>query len=152
MHADEMVLPVVEVIAPFAEVEVNDADGIDFLDFAVGLAERDMLRDGFCRAIEQAFQVVNLTGVLHLDDDDVSLAVLGFDVHTVELVVFVLLVAFAFQNFDNLGLVIEKHGEESLQHAEVGFVAEQPFDGPIEADVVVFSHSAKCCVSFLPQS
>ena len=89
VHTDEVVLPVVEVVAPLAQVEVNDADGLDFFDFAVSLAQCDVLRDGFRRPVKQPLQVVDFAGVMYLDEDDVALAVLGFDFHTVELVVLV---------------------------------------------------------------
>ena len=60
-----------------------------------------MLRDGLGNAEEDALQVVYLARVLHLDDDDFILTIARLDVHTVELIVFTLLVALAFQYLDD---------------------------------------------------
>ena len=78
-----------------------------------------MLSNGFCHAIENPLQIENLTGVLYLYDNDFSFTVACLDVHTIELVVGFLLVAFAFQNIYNLYLLTEKDGEKSLEHSEI---------------------------------
>ena len=101
MHADEAVLPVIEVIVSLPDVEIEDADGIDFFYFAVGIAQRDMFGNGFCHAVEDTFQVVKLARVLHFDDDNLVFAVPRLDVYTVEFIVNGLLVSFAFQDFDD---------------------------------------------------
>ena len=55
-----------------------------------------MLGDGARHAIEDALKVVQLARLLYLDDDDFTLAVLGFDVNAVELVGGILLVCSRF--------------------------------------------------------
>ena len=82
-----------------------------------------MFGDGLGHAVENAFQIINLPRVLHLHEYDFSLAVLGLDVHAVELVCFGQLVALTFQYFHDLRLVLEEYGEQPFQHGEVGFVA-----------------------------
>ena len=84
-----------------------------------------MLRDGLGNAEEDALQIVYLARVLHFDDDDFILAVARLDVHTVEFVVFTLLIALAFQYLDDADRLAQQHGEETFEHAEVGFVAQQ---------------------------
>ena len=51
MHADELVLPVVDVVRSRAEVEIEDADGVDFPDFFVVFSQRNMFGDGFGYAV-----------------------------------------------------------------------------------------------------
>ena len=123
MHAHKGVLTVVQVIVALADVEIENADGVHFLHLGVKFSQLNMLRDGFGNAEEDALQIVYLTRVLHLDDDDFVLTVARFDVHAVEFVVFALLVALAFQYLDDADRLAQQHGEETFEHAEVGFVA-----------------------------
>ena len=97
-----------------------------------------MLGDGFGHPEKDPFKVIDFPCVLHFHEDDFPLAVFGLDVHSVELVRFRQLVAFAFQYLHDLCLVLEEHGEQSFQDGKVGFVPEQPFDGPVEPYVSVF--------------
>ena len=96
-----------------------------------------MLRYGLGHPVEYALEVVQLAGVLHLHDDNLPLGVGGLDVHSVELVVLCLLVALALEYLHDFHLLADEHGEESLQHVEVGLLAEQPLYGPVEAYVPV---------------
>ena len=137
MQPYEVVLPHIDVVGTFSQVKVKDADGIHFLYLLVGVAQVNMLGDGLGHAIEDALQVVQLTGVLYFHDDDVALAILGLDVNPVELVVLSLLVPLALKNLDNLDGLIEKYGQESLQDTKVGLLSEQPLDGPVETYVLV---------------
>ena len=123
MHAHKGVLTVVQVIVALADVEIENADGVHFLHLGVKFSQFNMLRDGLGNAEEDALQVVYLARVLHLDDDDFILAVACLDVHTVEFVIFTLLVALAFQYLDDADRLAQQHGEETFEHAEVGLVA-----------------------------
>ena len=78
------------------------------------MADGDVLGDGLGGAVEDAFEEVEVVGLLDLDDDDVAEAVLGFDVDAVELVVFVALVALAFEEFGDDDVFVEDGGDESL--------------------------------------
>ena len=102
-----------------------------------------MFGDGLGHAVKYAFQIINLPRVLHLHEYDFAFAVLGFDVHAVELVGLGQLVPFTFQYFHDLRLVLEEHCEQSFQHGEVGLVAQQPLDGPVESYVSVFELAHK---------
>ena len=82
-----------------------------------------MFGNGLGHAVQYAFQIINLPRVLHLHEYNFSLAVLGLDVHAVELVGLGQLVPFAFQYFHDLRLVLEEHCEQPFQHGEVGLVA-----------------------------
>ena len=123
MHSHKGVLTVVQVIVPLADVEIENADGVHLLHLGVKFSQLDMLRDGLGNAEEDALQIVYLTRVLHLDDDDFILTIARLDVHTVEFVVFTLLVALAFQYLDDADRLAQQHGEETFEHAEVGLVA-----------------------------
>ena len=70
MYARQLRLPVVEVVGPLSQVEVDDVDGVDFLDVLVALSARYVLRDGLCHAVEHALQVVKLACLLYLHEDD----------------------------------------------------------------------------------
>ena len=146
MNAYKTVLTVIKVVLALAQVEVEDTDGIHLLYFHVAFAKRDMLGNGFSHAVEYTFQVVNLTRVLNLDDDYLALAVAGFDVNTVELVVYSFLVRFALKYLIYGHFLAEEYGEEAFQHAEVGFLTEQSLDRPVKTDVFIFqfAHTILC--------
>ena len=137
MHANEMVLPVIEIVRSDTEVEIEDADGIHLLHFLVAFAQGDMLGDGLGYAVEDTFEIVYFAGVLYLDENDLPLAVERLDVDTVELVVGTSLVAFAFKDFDGLDLFVQHDGQETVEHVEVSLLPQQAFDGPIETDIPV---------------
>ena len=137
MHAHEGVRSVIQVVGSLSEVEVDDADGIDLLHLTVGSSQRDVLRYRLCHSVEDALQVVQLPGELHLYYDDLSLGVLGFDVHAVELVVLCFLIAFALQYFLYFNGLAQQHGDESFQYSKVGLVAQHALHCPVETDVFV---------------
>ncbi len=56
-----------------------------------------MLGDGFRNAIEDAFQIIKFARVLDFNDNDFPFTVKSLDIHTIELVIHRLLVAFTFQ-------------------------------------------------------
>lgn len=97
MHSCEDVLTVVQIIVPFTDVEVQDADRINLFHLIIAFTKGDMFCDRFCYSIENAFQIIELTGVLNLYNDNLILAVTCFDVYTVELIITGLLITFAFQ-------------------------------------------------------
>ena len=137
MHTCEMILPVVEIVRPHAQIEIEDTDRVDLLYFLIAFAQRDMLGDGFGYAVKDAFEVMHFAGVLNFDDDNLTFAVQGFDIDTVEFVVGTFLVAFAFENFEDTNFFTQHNGQETVEHIEVGLLTQQTFDGPIEADIPV---------------
>ena len=82
-----------------------------------------MFGDGFRRAVEDAFQVMQFACVLDLDENDLPFAVQGFDVDAVVLVVGTFLVAFALEDFDDLDLFVQHDGQEAVEHVEIGLLA-----------------------------
>ena len=101
------------------------------------LSQLDVLCDGLGHAIEDALQIVKLARLLYLDKNDFALGVSGLNVHTVEFVVFNLLVALAFQNLDNRHFLVQQHGHETFEHPEVGFVAQHALGSPVESDIFI---------------
>ena len=68
-----------------------------------------MLRNRFGYSEEDAFEVVELSCELHLDNENLAKVILALDIDTIELVVFVLLIALTFKYFLNRCLVSKKH-------------------------------------------
>ena len=128
-----------EVFA-LAEVEIEDADGVDLLHLVVFVAQVDVFGDGFRNAVEDAFEVVDFARQLDFHNDDFFLAVSRLDVHAVELVGRVILVALAFENLQDMDGLSEQHGEEAFEDGEVLLVAENFLRGPVKADVSVQWH------------
>ena len=77
------------------------------------------------------------SGILDFDDDDLAFAVQSFDIYTVELVAGTFLVAFAFEDFKDTNLFPEHDCQETVKHIEVGLLAQQTLDSPIETDIPV---------------
>lgn len=137
MYTDEMILAVIDIVCPDTNIEIKDADGVDFLDFPIPFANRDMFGDGFGYAVEDAFQIMQFACILDFDEDDFAFTVQGFDVDAVELVVGAFLVAFAFEDFDDLDFFVQHDGQETVEHIEIGLLAQQTLNGPIEANIPV---------------
>ena len=83
-----------------------------------------MLGDRFGYTVEDAFEVVHLASVLDFDDDNLAFTVQSLDVHTVEFVVKSRLVAFTFEDFQNLDFFADHDGQETFEHTEVGLLAQ----------------------------
>ena len=137
MHTYELVLPMVKVVSTLAQVEVDDADGVDLLHLVVLVAQLHVLRDGLSHPIEDALQVIQLARLLYLHQDDFTLGVASLDVYAVELVVFLLLVAFALQKFHNGHLLVEQHRHQTFQHGEVRLVAKHAFRCPVKPYILI---------------
>ena len=137
MYTDEMILTVIDIVCPNTNVKIKDADGVDFLDFLVTFANRDMFSDGFGDTVEDAFQIMQFACVLDFDEDDFALAIQGFDIDAVELVVGAFLVAFTFEDFNDLNFFVQHDGQETVEHIEIGLLAQQTLDGPVEANIPV---------------
>ena len=84
MDTYEMVLPVIQIVTSLSDVEVENADGVDFLHLIVRFTQRDMLGYSIGNAIKNSLQIIKLAGVLYLDDDLILTLSLCLDVHTVE--------------------------------------------------------------------
>ena len=99
-----------------------------------------MLGNSFGYTIEDSLQIVQLTSLLYLDKNDLVFTVTRFNIHAIEFVVGFLLIAFTFQNFDDVDRLVEKNGNQSFEYPKVCFVAQHSFGCPVKTDefVVVF--------------
>ena len=73
-----------------------------------------MLGDGLRHAIEHTFQIIKLTGILDLDKNNISLSILGLDIHPIEFIIGVLLVPLTLQYLLNLDLLAQEHGKKAF--------------------------------------
>ena len=77
MHADKLVLPVIQIIGSYAYIKIKDTDRIDLFHLGIVLPQMKMLGDGLRHAIEHTFQIIKLASILDLDKDDISLVFLA---------------------------------------------------------------------------
>ena len=96
-----------------------------------------MLGDGFSNPIEHSLQIVKFTSLLYFHKDDFVFAVSSLDIHAIELVIGVILVALALQYLNDVDGLVEEHCDKSFEHAKVSLVAQHAFGSPIKADVFV---------------
>ena len=87
MDTYEAILSMIQVIRTLTQVEIKDADRINLLHLLIPIPYLDMLRNRLSHPIQDALQEVQLTHVLHLDDDDLPLVVFRLDIHTVKLII-----------------------------------------------------------------
>ena len=79
--------------AALTEVEIDDVDGIDLAHLVVVEALEHIVGDGLAHAEEHAMEIAGLAVVLQLDEDEFLVLVFAEDVHGVDLVRCVVLVA-----------------------------------------------------------
>ena len=127
----------IEVVGTFAEIEINDADGIDLLYLIILLSQLDVLCDGLGHAVQDALQVVELACLLYLHKNYFTLGVASLDVHAVEFVIFNSLVPLAFQNLDNRHFLVEQYGHQSFEYPEVCLVAQHTLGCPVKSNVFI---------------
>ena len=96
-----------------------------------------MLGDRFSNTIQHPFQIIQFTCLLYLYKNDLILAITCFDVNAVVLVVYIILVAFALQDFDDMNRLIEKNGYQSFKNSKVGFVTQHALGSPVKTDIFV---------------
>ena len=134
VDALELRLPVIDHVRAVAQIEIHDVHAVYLPDMLVPFPAVDVFRHELRRAEQHPLEIGELRVVLHLDDEQLATVVFRQQVHTVLLVVFVLLVALALQQFLYLDRLVQQRGEQPLQHAEVGLVAQQALHRPIETD------------------
>ena len=110
MYTQKCILPVVQIIVPFANIKIENADGVYFLHFVVAFAQRDMLGNGFGHPIENALQIIQLPRILNFYDNNFSFAVLCFNIYPIEFIIGSKLIAFAFEYFYYLDLFVQQYG------------------------------------------
>ncbi len=123
------------VVLALSQLKINDIDGVNLAHLVVSVALADVLGDSLRHSIEHTMEVSNLVTILNFYDDQFSLFGFCQHIHTIVLVKFVILVAFAFQEFLNLHLLANQGKQQSFQHCVVSLVSKQSFDSPIESDI-----------------
>jgi hypothetical protein len=93
-----------------------------------------MLYDDLGSPVKHTLEVICLAGILDFDDDQLTLFVFHENIYPVELVVLGFFISFAFKDLLYFKIIKEQLGKEAFQDVEVGFIAEQPLHGPIEAN------------------
>ena len=136
VQALEHGLAVVHIVLRLTEGEIHDVDGIHLAYLLIVLAYVDVVGDDLRHAIEDAVEVSQLTVVLNLEDGELALLVLGKDVHTVELVVFVFLIGLALKEAHDGELLVQQRSHQSFEHGMVCLVAQQAFHRPIKANQI----------------
>lgn len=154
VDAAKLGLAMIDIIRSLAKVEVDNVDGVDLLHILVVITTVDILRDELRRAEEDVLEIGILRLALHLDEQQLAVLVLRLNVHTVVLGIITVFVTLTLQQTVNLNLLVEQTGEKTLQHTEVGLVAQQPLQCPVKADVCLVSHNVSfpffvslCCHS-----
>ena len=137
MNTDKGIGAMIQIVATLAEVEVNDADAVHFLHSTILLAQRHVLSDGLCHAVQDALQIVELTRQLDLDDDNLATVVLGLDIDAVELIFLRLLITLALKNLVDVYRLAYQHRDKPLQYTEVGLVTEHALDNPVKTYIFV---------------
>ena len=108
MYPPEPGRPVIDVIFPMTQIEIQNAHRDHLDDFAVGMPGAQMLGHGSCRRIQDSMHVVELKVVLDLNDDKLALVVPGFQIEPVLLVRAGSTIALAFEDFAYRDLFIQQ--------------------------------------------
>ena len=137
MQTHKIVLSHIDIVGSLAKVEIEDAYGVDLLHLPVCITEVYMFGDSLCHAIKHTLEIVEFARVLYFHDNYLALAVLCLDIHAIELVVRLLLIAFALKDVYYLHLLIQEYLQESLKHIEVGFLTKQSLDSPVKTYISV---------------
>ena len=140
VYADKRGLTVVQVVGTLAKTEVQDINAVHFLHLEIVLAASHVLGDGLRHTVEHALEVVQLAALLYLHQDDFSFGVPGLDVNTVKLVLTVLLVRLALQQFHDGHLLAHQYRDETLEDGKVGLVAKHILRCPVKAYISVPFH------------
>ena len=111
MNADEAGLTMIKIIGTPSEIEIYDTDVINLLHLFVQAAQLYVLGQRLGHSVEDAFQIVELARELNFHQNNISSCVLSFDINSVELFVFLFLIALALKYFDYLSLLAEQHGD-----------------------------------------
>ena len=133
MQTYKIVLPYIDIIRAFAKIKIQDTNGIYLLHFLVGISKIDMFCNSLSHTIEYTFKIIQFTCILNFYYNDIALAVFCLDINSIELVIFSLLVTFAFQYIYDFDWFPYKYGKETLQNAKISLLTQQSFYRPIKA-------------------
>ena len=68
-----------------------------------------MLRNGLGYSIQDTLQIIQFTGILDLDDNNLIFTIKSLDINPVELILFRLLITLAFQNLHYMDIITYHH-------------------------------------------
>ena len=134
----------IDDILTIAKVEINDINTIYLSDTLIIIATVNIFSDKLRGTEKHTLEISDLCLVLYLNEIELTLLILGKHINSVLLVVSILLVAFTLQELLYLNGVAKERSQKALKHSKVGFITQQPFHCPVEADiflVVVVSHT-----------
>ena len=86
MQADKIVLSYIDIVRPFAKVKIKYTNGIYHFYFFVGVAEIDMLGNGFVYAIKYTFLITQSGYILYLDKNVFTVTIFCLDFYSIELI------------------------------------------------------------------
>ena len=86
MQADKIVLSYIDIVRPFAKVKIKYTNGIYLFYFFVGVAEIDMLGNGFVYAIKYTFLITQSGYILYLDKNVFTVTIFCLDFYSIELI------------------------------------------------------------------
>ena len=150
MDAPKLGFAVVNHVLPLPQVEIDDVDGVHFLDVVVILTALDMLGHQPRRAKKHSLEVGKLVLALHLNQEQVAAIVACQQVHAVLLALLAVAVALPLKDVGNPHRLAKQGGEEAFQHVKVGLVAQQAFQSPVETDICPLLFH--CCSLWFVQS
>ena len=96
-----------------------------------------MLRNGLGYSIQDTLQIIQFTGILDLDDNNLIFTIKSLDINPVELIFLRLLITLAFQNLHYMDIITYQHRKEPFEHTKIGFMTQQAFDCPIKTDISI---------------
>lgn len=96
-----------------------------------------MFCNGFGYSIQDTLQIIQLTRILNLDDNNLIFTIESFDINSVELIILRLLVTLAFQNLHYMNFITYQYRKESFEHTKISFMTQQTLNSPIKADIFI---------------
>ena len=77
-----------------------------------------MFCNGFSHSIQDTLQIIQLTRILNLDDNNLIFTIESFDINPIELIILRLLVTLAFQNLHYMNFITYQYRKESFEHTK----------------------------------
>ena len=136
MNAAKLRLAMIDDVGAIAQREIDDINRVNLFHMTIVLPSLDILRHQFGSPKQHPLEVSILAIVLNLYQKQMPLIVLGQNVHAVVLIVLLFLVALTLQQFLDTDGLAQQRREESLQHSEVGLVAQQTLHGPVKSYII----------------
>ena len=124
--------------------KINNVHAVHLTHVLIPLSTVDVFRHQLRHAEQHTLEIGILIVVLHLDEYQFPFGIQGQQIHTVILVELVFLIAFALQQLADGDFLIQKRGQQSFQHTEIGLVAQQALHRPIKTDIVCHKRRLYC--------